>query len=129
MVYPLLIRVQGEGIWSILENHSPFCVTMLAIWITGSISASGKMPFLPAHSISKLRMRRGAIFCQEPSGECEIKASYLAIVSLICMMIEKIFNTSCEARFDNENACVGLGLICTCLPEPRSSSYQRPCTS
>ena len=55
----------------------PCRVTMLAIWMTGSIVASGKIPFRPAHSISKLKMRKGAIFDQLPSGACEIKALYL----------------------------------------------------
>jgi hypothetical protein len=50
---------------------------MLAIWMTGSTCASGKMPFRPAHSISKLSMRRGANFCQLSSGGCEMKASHL----------------------------------------------------
>ena len=35
---------------------SPCTVSMLAIWITGSISASGKWPFLPAHSMSTDRI-------------------------------------------------------------------------
>lgn len=83
---------------------SPCRCTMDAIWITGSLSASGKIPvagqnpdgetlrllfffcksdeiperysmpqankpspFLPAHSMSKLSTRRGAILCHSPS--------------------------------------------------------------
>lgn len=45
----------------------PCRVTMLAIWMTGSIFASGKVPLRPAHSISKLRIRNGAIFDHSPS--------------------------------------------------------------
>lgn len=54
---------------------------MFAIWITGSTDASGKMPLRPAHSISKLRIRRGAILDQLPSGACEKNASYLDNIS------------------------------------------------
>ena len=34
------------------------------------------LPFLPAHSISKLRMRTGAIFSQSPSAGCETRSSH-----------------------------------------------------
>ena len=47
---------------------------MLAIWITGSISGSGNMPFRPAHSISKLRIRYGAI-CKEKRYNSERRGS------------------------------------------------------
>ena len=57
--------------------YRPWRVTILAIWMTGSSCASGKIPFRPAHSISKLRMRRGAIFCHWPSGVWEMKRSQL----------------------------------------------------
>ena len=50
---------------------------MLAIWMTGSWLASGKIPFLPAHSISKLRIRSGAILDHSPSGGCEMNLSHL----------------------------------------------------
>ena len=50
---------------------------MLAIWMTGSWLASGKIPFRPAHSISKLRIRRGAILDHSPSGGWEINLSHL----------------------------------------------------
>ena len=36
-------------------------MTMLAICMTGSCCGSGNTPFLPAHSMSKLRIRAGAI--------------------------------------------------------------------
>jgi hypothetical protein len=60
-----------------ISNLIPCLVTMLAIWMTGSTCASGKIPFRPAHSISKLSIRRGANFCQFSSGGCEMKASHL----------------------------------------------------
>ena len=50
---------------------SPCSVTWLAIWITGSFSASGKTPGRPAHSMSNERMRSGAIPSNSPSGLCE----------------------------------------------------------
>jgi hypothetical protein len=62
---------------------SPCRVTMLAIWMTGSISASGKIPLRPAHSRSKLRMRRGAILPQSPSAGWERMASTLHGVGLV----------------------------------------------
>jgi hypothetical protein len=40
--------------------------------MTGSKEASGKTPFLPAHSISKLKIRKGAMLDHSPSGACEI---------------------------------------------------------
>ena len=55
------------------KTGPPWRVTILAIWITGSVCASGKIPFLPAHSMSKLRIRSGAILDQRPSGACEMK--------------------------------------------------------
>ena len=47
-------------------SFSPWRITMLEIWITRSFSGSGKIPLRPAHSISKLRIRIGAIFCHSP---------------------------------------------------------------
>ena len=55
---------------------SPCICIILAICITGSISASGNTPFLPAHSISKLSILNGAIFCHSSSGVWLIKSSY-----------------------------------------------------
>ena len=54
---------------------SPWRTTMLAIWMTGSRSASGKIPFRPAHSMSKLSILRGAIFCHSPSAGWLTKSS------------------------------------------------------
>ena len=65
------LRVAYKDVRYIIESGLgtiPCRVTMLAIWMTGSLSASGNMPFRPAHSISKLRMRSGAILDQLPSG-------------------------------------------------------------
>jgi hypothetical protein len=45
--------------------------------MTGSISASGKIPFLPAHSISNDKMRSGATFDQSPTASCETSAEWL----------------------------------------------------
>jgi len=53
---------------SYLYMCEPCIVTILAIWIIGSSLGSGKMPLRPAHSMSKLRMRNGAIFDHSPSG-------------------------------------------------------------
>ena len=51
---------------------SPWSTMLLAIWMTWSCSASGKMPGRPAHSMSKLRMRIGAMPHHSSSfGECE----------------------------------------------------------
>jgi hypothetical protein len=52
----------------------PWRVTIAAIWITGSMFASGKIPFRPAHSMSKLNIRRGAMLSQAPSGACETRS-------------------------------------------------------
>jgi hypothetical protein len=49
--------------------------------MTGSLDASGKIPFLPAHSISKLRIRKGAIFAHSPSGVYDMNLSYLSTFS------------------------------------------------
>ena len=49
-----------------INHHIPCLITILAIWIIGSFSASGKIPFRPAHSISKLRIRTGAILSHSP---------------------------------------------------------------
>lgn len=49
---------------------------ILPIWITGSLSGSGKIPLRPAHSISNDRTRSGATSCQSPSGACEITFSH-----------------------------------------------------
>jgi hypothetical protein len=59
------------------KRDSPCRVTMLAIWMTGSISGSGKIPLRPAHSISNERIRSGAIPDQSPSAGCEIRSSCL----------------------------------------------------
>ena len=40
----------------------PCIVTQFAIWITGSSSGIGNCPFLPWHSMSKLRIRSGPTF-------------------------------------------------------------------
>lgn len=76
---------------------SPCLVTKFAIWITGSWEASGKTPFLPAHSISnsiliiiqriphnipKLRTRKGALLLHSPSGACAVKSSGLMSTSI-----------------------------------------------
>lgn len=53
---------------------------MFAIWMTGSMFGSGNIPFLPAHSISKLRTRKGAMWDHSPSGECEMNWSYLRTI-------------------------------------------------
>lgn len=76
---------------TLLTNASvvPYSDTILAIWITLSLSASGKMPIKlynsymkrridirmltelplrPAHSMSKLKMRNGATSAHSPSG-------------------------------------------------------------
>ena len=47
-------------------SFSPCIITIFAIWITGSLSGSGNIPFLPAHSISKLSILSGAILSQSP---------------------------------------------------------------
>ena len=41
--------------------------------MTGSFSGSGKTPFLPAHSISKLKIRRGATLDHSPQKTIEKK--------------------------------------------------------
>eukprot|EP00955_Chlamydomonas_euryale_P026390 278602-Chlamydomonas_euryale.AAC.1 len=41
---------------------------MLAIWMTGSIFASGKWPLRPAHSMSNDSTRSGASLDHSPSG-------------------------------------------------------------
>lgn len=46
-------------------------------WITGSWVGSGKSPLRPAHSISKLNIRNGAIFEYFPSGVWLISSEYL----------------------------------------------------
>ena len=46
----------------------PCSVTWFAIWMIASFSASGKIPGRPEHSMSKERMRIGAIRCHSPSG-------------------------------------------------------------
>lgn len=51
---------------------SPCRMTMLAIWMTGSLSGSGNIPFRFVHSISKDKIRKGATLTQSPSGACEI---------------------------------------------------------
>ncbi len=61
---------------------SPCRVTMLAIWMTGSCCASGKTPLRPAHSMSKLSTRSGAIFAQSPSGACEVILSCVVSTSI-----------------------------------------------
>lgn len=48
-------------------------------WMTGSCLGSGKWPLRPAHSISKLKMRNGAIFEYSPSGGWLISPVYLRI--------------------------------------------------
>jgi hypothetical protein len=55
----------------------------------GSWLASGKIPFLPAHSMSKLKMRRGARDAQSPSGAWLIRSSMLHGYRLI-MMIQDV---------------------------------------
>ena len=61
-----ICQVQRCGV--LVKDIRPCRVTMLAIWMTGSVDASGKIPFLPAHSISKLSILRGAILDQISSG-------------------------------------------------------------
>ena len=63
----MLVRFHVANGILVIEKR-PCRVTMLAIWMTGSVDASGKIPFLPAHSISKLSILRGAILDQFPSG-------------------------------------------------------------
>lgn len=53
---------------------SPCLVTIDAIWMTGSICASGKMPLRPAHSISKLKTRNGAMGSHSPSGAWDTRS-------------------------------------------------------
>ncbi|KAH3665690.1 hypothetical protein OGAPHI_003878 [Ogataea philodendri] len=55
-------------------KDSPAVATTLAIWITGSCSASGKIPFLPAHSMSNDKIRNGAMLRYLPSDECEMRS-------------------------------------------------------
>lgn len=62
-----------------MRFNSPCLVTMFAIWITGSTSASGKIPLRPAHSISKLRILSGASVDHSPSGAWEINAFQLRL--------------------------------------------------
>ena len=57
-------------------------ITMFAIWMTGSLSGSGKTPFLPAHSMSKLRILKGATSAQSSSGRWEIKSSHETSTSI-----------------------------------------------
>ena len=57
--------------------YAPWRVTMLAIWMTGSIFGSGNTPFRPAHSMSKLKILKGAVAAQLPSGACEMRWPYL----------------------------------------------------
>lgn len=49
-------------------------------WITGSWVGSGKWPLRPAHSMSKLNMRNGAIFENSPSGAWLISSECLRVV-------------------------------------------------
>lgn len=63
-------------------SFAPCSLTTLAICMTGSTFGSGKIPRLPAHSISKLWIRNGATRAQSPSGACAIKASYATSISI-----------------------------------------------
>ncbi|KAH3663022.1 hypothetical protein OGATHE_004598 [Ogataea polymorpha] len=60
------LRTNGTG--------SPALATTFAIWITGSCSASGKMPLRPAHSMSNDRIRNGAMFRYLPSEACDTRS-------------------------------------------------------
>lgn len=103
---------------------------MFAIWMTGSTDASGKTPFLPAHSISKLRIRKGAIFAHSPSGACDMNWSNLTTISTV-----KIENTRPNVSHTWRRVLFG---IATSFLSPwgqsiypqgfQSSSYLRPTT-
>lgn len=72
--------ISDQGIGVVTPSgkcHSPCILTTDAIWITGSTSGSGNTPFRPAHSISKLRTRNGAISDHSPSGGWLINLSWL----------------------------------------------------
>jgi len=64
-------------------------------WITGSCVGSGKRPLRPAHSISKLRMRNGAILENSPSAGWLTKSVYLT-----AQLREKKIN---QGRIHNTN--------------------------
>ena len=59
-------HVLSVNTFLIKGSFSPCFITIFAIWITGSLSGSGNIPFLPAHSISKLSILSGAILSQSP---------------------------------------------------------------
>mmetsp|Transcript_1223 Transcript_1223/g.3094 ORF Transcript_1223/g.3094 Transcript_1223/m.3094 type:complete len:206 (-) Transcript_1223:429-1046(-) len=74
--HPLRVKT----FWT-MGDFSPYTVTALAIWMTGSFSASGKYPFRPWHSMSKDNTRSGAILFHSPSGLREIMSRYVTSTS------------------------------------------------
>ena len=60
---------QDLRVWMFFTRgfFSPCTVSMLAIWMTGSCSASGKWPLRPWHSMSMLSTRSGASCMNSPS--------------------------------------------------------------
>lgn len=65
----LSVRMQRS-----LEAPLPLTVTMFAIWMTGSLSASGKTPGRPAHSMSSESTEKGASLSHSPSAACACSA-------------------------------------------------------
>jgi hypothetical protein len=86
------------------------------------------MPFRPAHSISKLKIRRGAILDHSPSGACEIKASQLCRAVSVQFTIHtgsKLL-TAWRFRSDITSAFYQPEEDGTSQQAPRSSSYRQP---
>ena len=102
----------------------PCRVTILAIWITGSWLASGKMPLRPAHSISKLSIRRGAILDHSPSGGCDMNLSHLVLLEYKYRGCTS--NRLTLRKFQSDISTSSRGRRCSCLQGPRSNSYRRP---
>ncbi len=67
-------------IW--MDSLGTCLITILAIWMTGSFSGSGNIPFLPAHSMSKLRILKGAMSDHSPSGSWEMKLFHATSTSI-----------------------------------------------
>lgn len=115
------------------DVDAPCRVTILAIWMTGSLSASGKIPFRPAHSISKLRILRGARLLHSPSGACEMRSSDLArrkrrdtgVRRVLILLMKRSGRTGSPSRSGTATSSSRPFGRCTCPAGPRASSYRQ----
>ena len=73
----LLINRMTNIKWKVSKFYIKYIRWTGRTWITGSWVGSGKWPLRPAHSMSKLSMRNGAIFENSPSGAWLISSEYL----------------------------------------------------